>query len=97
VLIAIDTGATRAETVLTSVEAQDVASLLAEAATRACHDGYDVKARRVGDRLRESLYARILLVKCPACRAVPGSECTIGKTPHADRRTAAVQAGVVSP
>jgi hypothetical protein len=37
----------------------------------------------------------ILKVACPGCRRPAGVECTIGKTPHADRRIEAVNQGWV--
>jgi hypothetical protein len=97
VLVTIDTGASRAETVLSPAEARELSVFLTAAAMRATQGDHDTKARRVGDEVRASLHARILLVPCPACRAARGVDCAIGRTPHADRRTAAVRAGVVSP
>jgi hypothetical protein len=97
VLVTVDRGSSRAETLITRAEAREISDLLLASADRAGHGILDAKARRVGDEVSASLHARILLVRCPACRADRGVECVTGKTPHADRRIAAVLAGVVSP
>jgi hypothetical protein len=97
VLVTVDRGSSRAETIVRADEAREVAELLMGAADRSNRGIHDAKARRVGDEVSASLAARILLVPCPTCRAERGEDCMIGKTPHADRRTAAVRAGVVSP